>query len=122
MTYSGDPSSSKRDEVRFLIGDTQTPEFLTDNEIAWCIAEETNTYLSAALACESIASLLAQQIDKSVGDLSVQLSQKYQHYIERGQWLRSRASRKAPAFVTLTANPDRDHYFDTQQFDNYRTW
>lgn len=121
MSYSGDPSTSRRDEVRFLVGDTVAPEMLTDSEVDWCVTEETNTYLSAALACEAIASSLAQQIDKSVGDISLSLSQKYGNYVERGKWLRSRAARKAPGSVILTATGE-DHYFDIRQHDNYRTW
>lgn len=122
MAYSGDPSTSDRDAVRFIIGDVGTPELLSDDEVDWCLGQENNIYLSAALACETIASALAKQIDKTVGDLSVQLSQKYDHYVERGRWCHSRASRKAPSVVTLTADPDRGHYFDIGQFDNRRTW
>ena len=122
MTYSGNPSPSDRDTVRFLIGDTTVPEFLTDEEIDWCLIEEVNIYLAGALCCESIAARLAQEIDKSVGDISVQLSQKYAHYVERGKWLRYRASKKHPGAVYYTNPPEEEHYFSYGQFDNNRTW
>ena len=35
-TYSGDPSSSARDAIRFLVGDTDTnDQLVTNEEIAW---------------------------------------------------------------------------------------
>ena len=37
-TYSGDPLNSPTDEVRFLIGDTNTSDFyLSDAEINYCL-------------------------------------------------------------------------------------
>jgi hypothetical protein len=56
-TYSGDPTLSTRDQVRFLIGDTNssTPIF-QDEEIDWLLTQNTNVYLAAASAADAAAS------------------------------------------------------------------
>jgi hypothetical protein len=50
FTYSGDPSTSTRNYVRFLINDTNSTDALfSDEEIAYLITEwSTNAYESGA--------------------------------------------------------------------------
>ena len=112
-TYSGDPSSSTRDSVRFLCGDTETDnQQINDAEIAYLLAQwNNNTYLSAAFACDAIAGKYSSKSDssKSVGDLSVstQYMAQASSFLERGSNLRALASRAYPP------SPN----FDTTVFD-----
>lgn len=82
-TYDGDPSLSQRDEVRFLVGDTDTTDQLvTDEEIAYAIDQEANILLAAAKVAKAIMAKFARLVDKSVGDLKLNFSQRIDHYKE----------------------------------------
>lgn len=77
-TYSGDPSASNRDAVRFLIGDTvDTSPLLSDEEIAWLLTQHGNIYFAAAGAAEVAASGFSNAAGygavktKTVGSLSI---------------------------------------------------
>lgn len=73
-TYSGNPGSSSRDAVRFLIGDTAGgDQLVSDEEIAYLLTEETTVRSAAGRACEAIAAAFGRNSDqsKSVGDLSL---------------------------------------------------
>ena len=73
-TYSGDPASSPRDEVRFLIGDTDaSAPLLSDAEVDYALAQYPDPY-GAAISC--VRSLMAQaakqaESTRKVGDLSL---------------------------------------------------
>ena len=93
-TYSGDPSNSTVDEVRFLIGDTDTSDqLLSDEEITYLISVHVDqgasysNYLAASASCKAIAASLAKKIDKTVGSLSLSLSQKFDHYNQLAEQL-----------------------------------
>lgn len=74
-TYSGDPASSDRDKVRFLIGDTDsTNQMLQDAEIAYLLsANDDDPYMASVMGCRSLATKFASKADysRSVGDLSI---------------------------------------------------
>jgi hypothetical protein len=77
-TYSGNPAASNRDAVRFLIGDTDSgDQLVSDEEIAFLLAEENTVRTASARACEAIAARFGRSADnsRSVGDLS--LSESY---------------------------------------------
>lgn len=83
FTYSGDPLSSLRDEVRFLIGDTNENDAqFSDREIEYLLADESNVYLAAANGAFSLAAKYARMVDKSVGDLSISYSQRQKHFAD----------------------------------------
>lgn len=100
-SYTGDPGSSAKDAIRFLVGDTDTTDqLLSDEEIAWINYEQTGSstslddlYYSAHYACHAIAAKLARLADKSIGDLSVSLSQKANAYLTQAQELFKHAQR-----------------------------
>lgn len=49
MPYNGDPAASPRNEVRFLIGDTDpTNELLTDQEIDYLLTQANGIVIRAA--------------------------------------------------------------------------
>jgi hypothetical protein len=82
-TYGGDPSASDRDEVRFLVGDTDTTEQLvTNEEIAYAILKSSNNQLAAACIANALAAKFARKADKSVGDLSITYSQQAKQFRE----------------------------------------
>lgn len=99
-TYSGNPASSPLDEVRFLIGDTNTAAFqLADGEINYNIAlvsgsapPPNKNFLAASYCAEAIAGQYAKMVDKAVGDLHISYSQLAKQYQGLSLRLRSRAA------------------------------
>lgn len=91
-SYSGNPTASDKDKIRFLIGDTdQTDQLLQDEEITYLLSETTNVLLAASRAARAIAAKFSRQADKAVGDLRVSLSQKAQAYMALAADLERRA-------------------------------
>lgn len=92
-TYSGDPSSSDRDEVRFLVGDTDSGSpLVTDEEIAYVLTDTSSPLQAAARVAESIAARYSRDADRRVGNLSLQSSQRAKAFLELASRLRRRAS------------------------------
>jgi hypothetical protein len=103
FTYSGDPSTSARNYVRFLLNDTTSTEVLfSDEEIAYVLTEWSNDAYDAARELAEIAiarfARLADSTSKSVGDISVSesYSSKVTHYKELANSLYQRKLRKSP--------------------------
>jgi hypothetical protein len=102
-SYSGDPSTSVRNYVRFLISDTDsTSPLFSDEELNYVISEWDNNAYSAARECAEILiarfSREADSSSKSVGDISVSesFSSKIQHYKELANSIMMRQMRKTP--------------------------
>ncbi len=98
-TYSGDPSASDLDAVRFLIGDTgpvspaTTPVFLLFNEeINYLLAQYPKVLAAAAAGADALCAKLARQVDELTGDLQRKCSQKSKQYGELADKLRKQAS------------------------------
>lgn len=88
---------SAKDEVRLLIGDTDTTDQqLQDEEIAFLLTDEGGTYRAAAAAAEAIAARYARKADYSLGRnaLTESASQKQQHYLDLAKRLRQKAARR----------------------------
>lgn len=88
-TYSGDPSSSARDEVRYLIGDTnEDDQQLSDQEIAWAIAQYPSqgagypNFKAAILLVNGLISKYTSSVSKTVGSLSINRGDKATKYRE----------------------------------------
>ncbi len=82
-TYSGDPSASSREAVRYMIGDTNySDQLLSDQEIDYQLTQSGSIAIAASDCCLAIAARFARCIDKSVGSLSRTFSQKHQHYLQ----------------------------------------
>ena len=73
--YSGDPAAVARDAVRFLVGQTSTGDdvLVTDEEIAYAIAQTRSNYTAAAMCAEALAARYrtASMESESIGDTSV---------------------------------------------------
>lgn len=104
-SYSGDPSLTDKDAVRFEIQDTNSSsQLLQDEEIQWAILAETTTaagspttisganlYSAAARCMEVLARLFSAQADTQVGTLKLTYTKQAANYTLRAQELRQRA-------------------------------
>jgi hypothetical protein len=103
FTYSGDPSTSTRNYVRFLLNDTDSTDALfSDEEINYVITEWSGDAYEAARELAEILiarfARLADSTSKSVGDISVSesYSSKIAHYQQLANSLLMRKMRKSP--------------------------
>jgi len=130
-TYGGDPSANARDAIRFLIGDTDTTDqLLTDEEIAWVNSEASGTstgttalYDAAYRCCLTIASKLAREADKQIGDLSVSMSQRAKAYREQAASLKELSGREGGVPIPYAGGitiSDKD--IDEENSDIFRSW
>jgi len=110
-TYSGNPQSSGKDAVRFMVGDTvEANPLIQDEEIYFSLGEvNQNLYRAASNVCYNLAAQftgLAQSTSKSVGGLS--LSQSYgdraQRYERLAKDLLLRGRRINPPSVSADPN------------------
>ncbi len=86
-SYSGDPSSSTRDEVRFLLQDTDPAmQLMSDQELDYLIGKWMPLYESAHWVASAAASVVARKfagvvsisadgVSVSVGDLSARYAE-----------------------------------------------
>lgn len=108
-TYSGDPGLSQKDEVRFLVGDTDPNEQLvTDEEIEYALSQEGSVRAAAVVVCESIQASLAKRVDKAAGAVRVSLSQKAEHYAKLCERLKSRLALSAAAYAGGISRADKE--------------
>ncbi|GAA2555011.1 hypothetical protein GCM10010423_65230 [Streptomyces levis] len=94
-TYSGDPSSSPKDAVRFLAQATGTdPEtgFITDEEIEWILSQESNIYLAAARVADRVSTIFGGKQSKTVGPLSIDYRNQASSYRDLAARLRAQAN------------------------------
>lgn len=90
-TYSGDPDGERKDEVRFLVGDTDaTAKMVQDEEIEFVLkqyppASGKPAYLAAAHVCDALAGKFARKVQQSVGPLAASNQQQYEHYVAEAQ-------------------------------------
>lgn len=113
-TYTGNPATSERDQVRFLVGDTDTKNFLfTDEEIDWLLSEEGSPLAAAARACEILATRFAREANTAVGELRVDLASLSEQYAERAKDLRRRL---AVAAARPQVRSTRDPMFRVDQW------
>lgn len=71
--YSGDPSTSEKDAVRFLIQDTNTSKQLfQDSEIYWTLTQEMNIYTAAAALCDVLVAKAGGVKGKKISEFAIQ--------------------------------------------------
>jgi hypothetical protein len=87
-----DPLTIPRDAVRLLVGDTVSVSALfQDSEIDYFLSLAGNSPPQAALlALDTLASRFSNQVDISVGKLSISSSERSQAYAERAAAMRKR--------------------------------
>ena len=102
-SYSGDPTSSPMDALRFEVGDTDINNPMLQNEELSYMLGQSQTILHAAVyACEVLSRKFAVLADMRIGPTSISASQRAEAFAKRAMELRKRiASSHAPTF-----NPD----------------
>lgn len=81
FTYSSTDISTDLAKVRTLIWDTDsTDALLTDEQVNFFLAQDSNIYKAASNAAKAIAAKYAGNVDKIVDDMSLADSQKYKQY------------------------------------------
>jgi len=87
MGYSGDPTASELDYVRFIIGDTNDDELLaTDTEILMAIASFPILELAGAWVLRGVAAYYSRFVNHSEGSISTSasdLAKQYQKVADR---------------------------------------
>ena len=83
-TYSGDPSVSRLDEIRFQIGDTKEADpLLSNEEIEYYMNEyESNLYVLRELY-EHLVARYAREADIELGPKKIKASQRYEQLQQR---------------------------------------
>lgn len=84
FSYSGDPSKSPLDAVRFFIGDTDRCDvLLQDAEIQYVLNKYNDAPINAAIECvQSIMSKFSRVPDEKVGQVAISFSQRMKMYGE----------------------------------------
>lgn len=105
-TYGNDPENSQRDEVRLLVGDTDTTDQLvTDEEIAYALTRAGTVVGASALMARACAAKFARLVSSSVGAVSESASDLWQHYKDLANELELQAATLAqPSFGGLTVS------------------
>jgi hypothetical protein len=98
VSYSGDPSASGIDAIRFWVQDTGAPELLTDDELEYLVAfsgldPEVSPIDIAAIAAERIAAKYAGYVTISADGVSYSGEGLQQKYNQLAVSLRKQAAR-----------------------------
>lgn len=99
--WSYDPdnlATSTRDQVRFLLGDTDPEEpLLSDAEVDYLVSTEGVAQQAAAIGAERLAARYARETSRSMGSLSISADQKSRHFRELAEQLRQELATRAGA-------------------------
>ena len=103
-TYGNNPTASgstyNLDLVRLLIGDTDTNhQLLTDEELDFFISQQTNYYMAAAMAAETLVAKFAPSTQEKLGDWEGAYQQRYDHFVALSKELRRKAARTLKIWV-----------------------
>jgi len=81
-TYSGNPASSSKDSVRFLVADTNVDDaFVSDEEINWCLSQTfSNIYQAASLVARSLSAKFSTLSDETIGPLQFKYAERAKNY------------------------------------------
>lgn len=90
MTWSYNTAlTAPKDQVRLLIGDTDTSDqLLQDEEIAFVLANESSVSLASAVCCELLAAKFARQVNTQNGALRVSAQKRHDNFLKIADRLR----------------------------------
>ena len=116
-TYSGDPSASEKDQVRFYVGDVDsTFPLLTDEEIGFLLTQWDEAYNGplyvAAVAAEVISGRFAREVSVSADGVSAQIGELQQRYDTLANSLRDQYKALYGFFDPVTAANILNDTFD----------
>lgn len=119
-TYTGDPRSSEKDEVRFLVGDTDFDDGqVQDEEVLYALQVEGSTLRAAVRVARAIAAHYARAVEKQVGDLKIKASEKYKNYLDIMKALEEEAAGSIPGASPFAGGISKTQK-DTQENDSDR--
>lgn len=133
-SYSGDPSDTPKDSVRFLIGDTDEEMwFLTDQEINWIIQtweSKGHVYFYASKAADAIAGKVTKEVSISSDGQTHSLSELQNRFTQLAIDLMNQYRELLASGVSVSAggflagerrDPNTSPFaFGTQMHDNPR--
>lgn len=94
FSYSGDPSASALDTVRFLLGDTDASDpLLSNEEVTWVNSKVANNYLAAALCADIIAAKFTRETSYQADGVGISGDELQQKFITLASELRATALR-----------------------------
>lgn len=118
-SYSGNPSSSPKDTVRFMIGDTvEDTGAVTDEEISFALNLNSNDTRDASITClEALVAKYAYEVNFWLGPEKVFASARYEQSMKLLQDMRKQRSlgTAAPSADLPIAAP----IFDIGMHDNH---
>lgn len=86
-TYTGDPTTSPKDEYRFIIGDTDENEpILQDGEVLYVLVTYTDTNLRLAHLYDAMAQYFARRIKRKVGPIEESPYMRQLHYEKKAAY------------------------------------
>ena len=114
MPYEGDPGGSIEDEVRFLIGDTDTAnELFSDDEIDYLVAEHETAIRAAYHGSLALAGKFSAKQDIAVGSARLEYASMAQKYTDLSKSLADRggdagvnSTRVGPPYASGLASDD----------------
>ena len=130
-TFSNNPAGSNRDLIRTLISDTNTSrQILSDEFIAYAVAQKPNVYLAASLCAETMVSstaatsayLASNVTKKKVGDLELSYggggsgTSAAEHYRALAKSLRLQAASKITPYSGGISVDDKDSQKDDTDY------
>lgn len=120
-SYSGDPSTSNLDYVRFLCGDTDPDApLMQDEEINFILTKKTKPENAAIDCARTILSKLARQVDYTIGPEHVAASERFKQYKQYLDDLITAYQSNISAPSLSTCQRLRGPVFRIGMFDNRR--
>lgn len=112
-SYSGNPSTTPKDTVRYLTGDTDNARQLaSDEEIGWALEDQNgDVYKAGASVLEALASRYALKADKTVAGLSINYGTLAERLAARAKDLLQQGRRRKPGAVVLTQSDESHQHF-----------
>jgi len=105
-TYTGNPSTRPIDAVRLELGKEVSIEYLTDDEITYCLSQAGgNVLLGASYGADKIAGIFAYKADQSMESSSLSWSQMAEAMRKKAQDLLTRA--KSPTLTPRASSSAR---------------
>jgi hypothetical protein len=93
--YSGDPSTSNKDAVRFEIGDTnEKTQLVQDEEINYALKREGTILKAAARVAEGLAARFAREDQVRTSTFTAMRSELANHFRDLSRTLRARGIRR----------------------------
>lgn len=115
IAYTGNPSTSREDAIRLLVGDISTStagEFLADGDYTYFAGQQSSDYLAAAMAADTLAGKTADAVDKRVGDLQLRTGMKAPGWRAKAALLRQEAAKSTTLFVASVSESEKEAFED----------